>query len=263
MAELNPWDLLRHGDAKEGIALIRESYPRDPSASHIMQLGVGYLWVGDYQAASDHFEDAIKTDRLPVAIYYGMSGVAHWCLEYPGTAVRVWNRGLDAPFTDGGGGVHLPLLMVVGAILRIEMFRKEAEGILKERMEDPQRKQWLKNWPGPLAKFAIGAIDNKALAELCIARTERETLHRKWLAEFYMGVIEYGRGALSPTDLREVMRKTADTSTPELSDERNFLTRVWSEEFFIARHEASLEMPRWLQLLQGAAPPPWFRQGRD
>jgi hypothetical protein len=47
------------------------------------------------------------------------------------------------------------------------------------------------------------------------------------------------------------MERMADTSGPEWAEERNFLGLLWSEEFFVARHEASVTSAQPAGLLKG------------
>lgn len=231
------WDHLRYGDAEQGLTLIREAYKRKPSASHIMELGVAYLWVRSYEAAAKHFETANQTHIHTMARFYGMAGVAKWCVDDLVGAVEQWHTGLAAQYADVAGGVHLPLLLWVAGTLKARIFpRAEAERLLSDKVRGPRSK----SWPGPIASFTLGLIDEATMAAVCVER-EREVLDREWLTQFYRGLIAFNRGKLSPTELKEVMRRTADASRPEWSDEQNFLTLPWSEEFFIARHEAGLD----------------------
>lgn len=236
MDSQNPWDHLRQKSAEPGLAILRERYKREPSGSHIVELGVAYLWVGDYQEAEQHFRYAIKTHPTPGDIFYGMAGAAKWCTDEPGAAVRHWHAGLDSPYAVGGVGIHLPLLLFLASILRPGVYPQEdAARVLLKRIEDPR----VKYWPGPLAKFVLGLGDEKTLSGLCTGANELDTLHRKWLAQFYKAVLECDRGTLTPTEFKTRMQETADTSRSEWSEEGNFLSLLWSEEFFIARYEAS------------------------
>lgn len=236
MSSQNAWALLRQGDLEQGLALMREAYIRDPTTSQIMRLGVGYLWAEDYQAAWKHFQDAIQKYPLSISAFYGMAGAAKWCLDQPDAAVAHWHEGLDARHADGGIGIHLPLLLLVASILRPSIFpRSEAQQILSIRINDPRANYW----PGPLAKFVLGLIDERTLSQMCIGKSERETLHQKWLARFYESLLEFDGGRMHVTELKTAMRRAADTSQPEWAEERNFLRLLWSEEFFIARREAS------------------------
>jgi len=217
---------------------MREGYAHAPDASHIMQLGVAYLWVKDYHAAWDHFQHAIQMHRHTVDLFYGMAGVAQWCMDEPDAAVKHWQSGLDAEYADGAGGIHLPLLLFIASILRPATFsRNEAEQLLKKRARDPR----VKNWPGPLAKFVLTLLSEEALEEMSKEKAGREiSPSRKWLIEFYKNVLELGRGNLKPERFKKQMERIVDTTQPEWLDEGNFLRLLWNEEFFIGRHEAFL-----------------------
>ena len=230
------WQLVRYGNAEEGLELMREAHRRDPSASHVMRLGAGYLWASNYKAAEKHFQDAIRTHSFTISSFYEMEGAASWCADDPDRAVRVWQEGLGSQFADAGVAIILPLLLFVASVLRPNVFsRKKAEQILKKQLENPRAE----SWPGPLADFVLGRIDEEILEQRCVHKRERTTLHRRWQAQFYEDVIEFARGNLEQTLFRGLMQRTADTSRPEWAEEGNFLTLLWSPEFFIARHEAS------------------------
>jgi hypothetical protein len=233
----SPWDHIRYGDAEKGLALLKEAYIRDPSASETMELGVAYLWVGSYQVAAEHFQRANQTHSHTMDVFYGMAGAAKWCLNDFSAAVELWHTGLGAQYADFAGGVHLPLLLWVTSVLKPKVFpRTKAENLLKQKVKDTR----IKSWPGPIARFILGLIDEATMAAVCVER-ERETLDRKWLTQFYRGLIAFNQGNMRPGELKERMRRTADASLPEWSNEQNFLTLPWSEEFFIARHEAALD----------------------
>ncbi|HSZ62833.1 MAG TPA: hypothetical protein VK828_13605 [Terriglobales bacterium] len=217
---------------------MREGYARDPSASHIMRLGVGYLWTEKYQAAWEHFQYAMQRDPFTTARFFGMAGAAKWCVEEPDAAVRFWESGLDSQFADGAGGVHLPLLLWVASILRPNVFsRSDANQLLERKVKDPR----VKNWPGALAQFALHQIDEKTLEERSTQGNSRETApSRDWLIAFYRRVLDLYRGDLNPKEFKGLMQRMTDTSAPRWSEERSLLSLLWNEEFFIARHEASI-----------------------
>jgi hypothetical protein len=238
MNRISPWHFLRDKDPKRGLALILEAYPQEPTPSYVMQLGIAYLWVRDYAAAGEHFQAAIRTDRHPPNSFYGMGGVAKWCIGDSVEAVKLWRAGdLDAHFADAGGlGITLPLLLFVASILQPEVFsRADACNILNAKIKDPR----VKNWPGPLARFVLDPDDEYTLPGV----HDRDTQHRKWLKHFYEAILEFNRKNSSLRGFRERMMALADTSQPEWSEEKSFLSLLWSEEFFIARHESSLMSP--------------------
>jgi hypothetical protein len=160
-----PWDLLRYGNVDQGLALLLNAYKRVPSASHILELGIAYLWVGDYLAGWEHFQTAIERFPRSTSSFYGMAGIAQWCLNEPSQAVNYWSAGLDTRFADGAGGVQLPLLLLTASIVKPEVFpREEAERILRSKTKNPL----LKNWPGPLVEFVLGILDKKTLEEMSV-----------------------------------------------------------------------------------------------
>ena len=46
----NVWPLLRFGRDDRALLSLRDAYEREPNPSHIMELGVAYLWASDYGA---------------------------------------------------------------------------------------------------------------------------------------------------------------------------------------------------------------------
>jgi hypothetical protein len=117
-SDLNPWHLLRYGDAEQALALLRRVYARQSTPSHIMELGVAYLWTGDYDSARAHFNDAIRKFPRSMSSFYGMAGVAEWCMGECAAAVGDWRAGLNARFADAAGlGIRLPLLLFTASVL--------------------------------------------------------------------------------------------------------------------------------------------------
>jgi hypothetical protein len=194
------------------------------------------MWAGDYTVACQHFHQAIETYQQRTDIFYGMAGAAKWCMEAPDAATKYWLSGIDAPYAVGGSVVRLPLLLFAASILRPGIFpRQEAESIMRQKVKDPRAK----NWPGPLAKFVLSLIDESSLSE---SGKENEALpHRMWLAIFYKRLLDLSREKLNLAEFRSMMREMVETSRVEWSKEAHFFYLMRCEEFFIARHEASLK----------------------
>jgi hypothetical protein len=232
-----PWQLLQAGYDAEAIRRLREAYERDvTSASHIMTLGVAYLWVQDYLAAWKHFDSANQR-RPKHAPFFGMAGAARWCLDDPEASVREWRAGLKSGYADGAGGVDLPLLLFFASVVKPELFdHREAENLLANRMENPL----IHNWPGPLAEFVSGRIDVETLRRRCIGVDDDSTFICMWRADFYIGVLQRVSG--NAEHFQDMMRKTATTSPDDfdLAKRRRYLRKLWHPEFFIARHRAGL-----------------------
>jgi tetratricopeptide (TPR) repeat protein len=232
----NHWHLLRHGDKISGLVLIQEVYKRAATPSHIMELGVAYLWTEDYSLAAAHFNNAIRQFPRSMSSFYGMAGAAQWCIgEYP-AAVDFWREGLNTEYVDAAGlGASLPLLLFVASILVPDVFpRTRAEGILVEKAKD----QRAARWPGTLLRFVLDPNSPQDTLALVSTSKEFEKKHRDWVIRFYRHILKFDEGSLTPMQLKEVMQSLADTSQPSCSDDDYFLSLMWNEEFFIARHIA-------------------------
>ena len=236
MKTKDPWHLLRKGKIESGLKQCLRAYKREPySPSAIMELGVAYLWAQEYQEALEHFGHSIDQYPRYYSCFYGMAGTAMWCLDHPDEAVRQWSDGLKARYADTNGlGMQMPLLLYMASVLEAESYSKaSAEALLREKTKDRRRNEW----PGPIARWLLGQIDNKELMERCPGVDEVETCNHHWLADFYLGVRWQAEG--KQQRFNEIMRKLVDTDRPEWSHHDFFLARMWSEQFFIARRCAS------------------------
>jgi hypothetical protein len=89
--------------------------------------------------------------------------------------------------------------------------------------------------------FVLNLIDERTAEKHSIQGSSREAPpNRRWLVEFYRYVLELDRADLKPKEFQGLMRRMADTSSPKWCEEANFLRLLWSEEFYIARREASV-----------------------
>jgi tetratricopeptide (TPR) repeat protein len=230
------WNLLRFGTAQQAKAALREihhAYTQNSDASHIMELGAAYLWIQQYATAHEHFEAAIERHPTRVTDFYGMAGTAKWCMGENGEAVKCWLGGLDAEFADTNGlGIHLPLLLFYASIMRPDIYSQQsARKILSAKSKDRR----IEAWPGPIARWLLGQLNDQEFRQQWNGFDGVDSLDRQWLAGFYQSVLWHGQGKHSA--FNESMRKLADTSSPEWTNETFFLARMWGEEFFLARNE--------------------------
>ena len=256
MEHVSPWPLLRGGrdEQEQGLRLVQQAYTGDPFfGSAIMTLGVALLWLGRYAEAWEHFHSVIATAPRVSDSYYGMAGVAKWCLGRPDEAVSEWRAGLKAEYAGASGlNVGSPLLLFFAAVREPNVFdRKLAERLLLETTKDRR----IKNWPAPIVRLVLDQISEAEFDNACrgiepgitdknpfVRHSPEQTSDCLWLAEFYRSVLALERGALS--EFQDSMRKISDTSQPEWQDERNvFTVRIWHEEFFLARYEATAFKP--------------------
>ena len=251
MERVNPWPLLRgeKAEQEQGLQLARQAYNEQPYASEAMTLGVALLWLARYADAWEHFHSRIETASRAGDNDYGMAGVAKWCLGKPDDAVSEWRAGLKAEYARTSGlGVRMPLLLFFAAIREPRVFdRRSAEKLLRETTADIR----IRNWPGPIASwFSIKSA--KPNFKIIVRHTAGDmgrnpfTRHKphevsncQWLAEFYRTTLALEHGK-SISDFKGSMEKLSDTSQPEWQDKNVFTVRIWCEEFFLARNEATI-----------------------
>jgi hypothetical protein len=227
----DPWILLRAQMVNEGLKALQKVLDTKQSPSHIMEMGVAYMWVGHFAVAKDHFETGIAKCHGNMSSFYGMAGTAKWCLGEFEKAVETWRHGLAADFSDTAGlGVRLPLLLWFASIVKPETYNtNSATSLLKDKCSDLR----IKEWPGPLARFILGDNDESELPIQGKHDGIDESANRLWETEFYKAVGQLARGR--SYEYQSTLLKLTDTKEPDWSNDDFFLARVWSEEFFLAR----------------------------
>jgi len=164
-----------------------------------------------------------------------MAGVAKWCLGEPQEAIAIWRAGLDAKYARAAGlCVRMPLLLLFASILKPGFAdRRFAEGLLLKLSKDVR----INNWPAPIALLMLDRISEAQFEDHLRDSKPQETRERRWLAAFYKGLVDYE--PQGPVEFKGLMRELSHTSRPEWQDEAVLLSRIWNEEFFLARHEAT------------------------
>jgi hypothetical protein len=252
MERINPWPLLRgeKEQREEGMRLVQQTYYNQPnSPPHIMQMGIALLWLEKYNEAWRHFRSKIESNPFMSGDGdYGMAGVAKWCLGKPHEAVLEWRAGLKAKYARASGlGIRVPLLLFFTAVRRPNVFDKgEAKKLIREKLGDIR----IRNWPGPIARLVLDQISQAEFENHCrgikpgdtdknpfLRHSPEETGNCLWLAEFYRSVLGLEDGTL--LDFQNSMGRLSDTSQSEWQDEDIFVSRLWHEEFFLARYEAT------------------------
>lgn len=238
MKSKSVWPLLRAGKAEreQGLELCREAYARNPDGSHTMQLGIALLWVKQYASAWEHFQAAIeKHPNKAFDSEFGMAGVARWCLGERREAVAAWVLGLKAKYAGSAGlGLSMPLLLFFASVITPEMYDiATSRKLMLEKSKDIR----IKSWPGPIVQRILGQINDGEFLRHCQGRDERDLRDNLWQAGFYRSLMQFEASNIS--DFRESMQKLTDIQQPEWQAEDAFLSRIWKEEYFLARQEAS------------------------
>lgn len=239
----SPCDFMQHGDAEKALLLSKERHTLEHSPSSHVQLGVAFLWSGDYEAATEHFVRQIEKTEKPVIRSEGdylYLGTARWCVADYTSAVKHWQAGIRAPYAIGGVCTHSPLLLMLASILRPGLFdRTKAEEMLSKKANDPRAQYW----PGTLAQYVAGLIDNDALEaswEGNISRYDKGVLpDRKWLTAFYKALLKLGHGGINESDFRQTLLSMVEPSQFQSWRSAEFFNLTRHQEFYIARYEAS------------------------
>lgn len=226
------WERMRLGDADGALDQMRVEFSCNPDSSHLISLGIGYLWCHKYKEAANHFTAAISSRPKYMDTIYAMAGVAWWCLDRRTAAVDVWRDGIGCEFQDPSG-IGVVLLLYFAAVLEPKLVtRAEVEAMLSKCLTLPQASIW----PGALGKYLLHKCDRDELDSECNGGYRDENMIRNWYTAFYRGVIAYANGDLGRYHI--AMRDVADLSRPEWEVRQFFFSAVWSEEFFLARHES-------------------------
>jgi hypothetical protein len=229
------WTLLRQGRTELGIRLMRESFDAEATPSTAMELGNAYLFVRDYQAAWEHFDEFNRSGHSSADVFLAMAGTAQWCMNLANDAVATWHVGVSAEYTDLAGGITTPLLLYFASSVQSDQFSGMREEIL-ELLRSRVQSRFAKRWPGPIAEYSVGHIDETALQARWESEGDAGSAFYRWWSSFYIGLRELEAGRTR--EWSAVLRNMLDMSNPEWSNERYFLRCVWRPEFFLARHEA-------------------------
>lgn len=241
MENVDSWILLRgnEGERKMGLLQNQQKYTQYQNGSNTMSLGISYLWLYQYQLAWEHFRRAILTRGAKGDAYFGMAGVAMWCLGRPSEAVAEWRAGLKANYSRSGGlNIRIPLLLYFASVVKPEVFEHTSARELMLKKTGDRR---MKNWPGPMARWLLGQITEEDFQSQCNGTDAANVLDHQWLASFYRSALRSEPSKTS--EFKESMWRLTDMSGPEWLDQDYFLSRVWSEEFFLARYEAKRTEP--------------------
>lgn len=229
------WELMRDGQRSSAIEVMMQEYLEKDLPTNAIQLGVGLLWLGQYDDAAMHFHQ--YNERYPgqLAHTYNLAGAARWCQLDLAEAVETWQAGMDCQYADSAGGVESALLLLFAETSRPSLFNNQTSmSIIEARLEDPRSRRW----PGPLAAYAVGRIDRAMVESEAVWRDDYVTRLRGWKIEFWTGVIAARAGRTA--DFRRQMEFVSALSWRDYDDNRSlFIDKLWGPEYYLAR--ASLE----------------------
>jgi lipoprotein NlpI len=166
------------------IDVLRARYERDPSYQTGSDLGIALVLNGHHDQAQVLFQKMTEDDADSDDSFIWL-GAVFWLLGNSPSAVGTWLAGLTCKYTDGGGGMHIPLLLYFAAIRDQRAFdKKKAIALIKQRAAS----DWADNWPGPIGRFLAGAVSEKQLLEIAAQESDPNLPLEVAQAHFYLGV---------------------------------------------------------------------------
>ena len=206
-----------------------------------MELGVAYFLTHEYQLAFQHYEGFIRKHPHHADIIYGMAGTALWCLDQRLNAIQMWRDGLRCRYSDAAGGISNLLMLYCASIVdpSVEETTKIKQ-TLAVKIQDPRAD----TWPGPLARYVLGRIDEDRLQAECADFNVGEAETRKVEVSFYNEL----RKSYShdPNHFVSEMRRISKMSWNDyLISKHVFFGKVWRPTFHLARHFAKHSALSW------------------
>jgi hypothetical protein len=243
----DPWELVQTRQYEAAIREYSRLHETKGGRMWLFNRGITYLLMTDYPAALADFKQMIETEesRLRGDSDYIHSGICCWCMNRTEEALRFWREGLTAPYTDAGGGVAVPALLLYGAErLQDRSLRNEANRHLKRRWQKHLRRQPIRHdrrqitrddlihpgllaWPGAIVPFLLGKVDQTEFWQNA-GNAGNDVLQARWqcAAHFYVGLRGLCEGNFS--EFQDGMNRCATSGHFEL--EHVFYLARWEVE---------------------------------
>jgi tetratricopeptide (TPR) repeat protein len=223
----DPWNLVLAGEFARALLELTKAVTEAPdSLLHRMNRGVCLLALHRLENALEDFESAARTHPENAAGFV-KAGVVLWWLRERQQAVSRWREALNASYTDAAG-IEVPALLLFTAT------REEDESLevdATRRLKKQARGSRIRCWPGPIAQFLLGEMDEESLLNLT-SRTP--ILHERELAQahFWIGVQRERQG--DSRGYRESLAAVVEKGTP------SHRSVILEHEFWLARAELEL-----------------------
>jgi tetratricopeptide (TPR) repeat protein len=229
---MDPWDLIDEDHYAEAVDAFKKRLKRDKRGLNYYNRGIAYLNLGEYDNALADFQAADDRSEYSSDGYLQSVGVAHWLAGRESQAAATWEdlviaiERAEIQYTDGAGGVGSPcLLWFAGVRLGQANLGELARRVLKNKVNTEVGRNWcIDNWPGPIARFLLGQMDEERLRERIGAvpiLRERELCQ----AEFYIGVRAHQVGDRFAA--KKAFRRAAQLHAAKIEN-----------EYYLAKHES-------------------------
>jgi hypothetical protein len=209
--------------------------------SNYFNLGAVHMWSGDYQSALTLFDDQIREAlprNPPADAAFGMAGAAAWCLGDEKSAVSYWQDGTTSGYAVAGANTRTSLLLYAASVLKPDTFPAEAaRKLLREKVS-----HWrVKNWPGPLAQYIVGAVPEEEAEPKTAYRDNdpAEPNPHSWQFAFYKLLKSSAASANGMRTLESGFQNLLNVKGSQYLAGINFFYFLRLEEFYLARHWSS------------------------
>jgi tetratricopeptide (TPR) repeat protein len=227
---MDPWKLIEKRRYLGAIEAFTRRLRREPSENNYAGRAEAYFNLKDYNPALADFHAANAAAMHTSTHYLERIGVVNWLAGRLNTAAGTWldlvldtERGKIA-YADGAGGVQPGCLLWFAAVSlgRTDLLTP-ARRLLEKKVNTKAGTNWcIENWPGPIAMFLLGALDESQLREKLIdvpIAHERELCQ----AEFYVGVKSLQHGDV--IQARRAFRRSASLHDASIENEYDLAQR--------------------------------------
>lgn len=218
------WELFESGRYEEAIRQLKEDCKRRDRAPDLGTAPVALMLLGRIADAQKAYERLIVDDSNS-ARWFHRSGVVAWMTGKYKRAVSLWQQALKCGYSDGGRGVHAPLLLYFAGVRRPRLFdASESMRMIESRAGHGPQDIW--NWPRPLGWLVLGDVDEIELRSRLESDPQPYTPYFLHQVDFYLGVLALAQG--DRRRYREKMEQCAVLIAPQCA---------FNEEYFLAQAE--------------------------
>jgi tetratricopeptide (TPR) repeat protein len=230
---MKPWDLFEAGLYREAIAGYTRMLRRDESEQVYAGRAEAFFKLKDYDRALTDLHAANAVSQYTTDAYFERIGVVNWLARRENTAAGTWHDLVLATergriqYADAAGGVEPGCLLWFAAVsLGRSDLLNPARSLLEKKAKEPRGEYArTENWPGPVAMFLLGMLNEAQLRENITDVTDVPIVHERELcqAEFYIGVKALEGGDVLAA--RKAFRKAAALRDASIENEYDLAQR--------------------------------------
>jgi tetratricopeptide (TPR) repeat protein len=211
---MDAWKLLETGQPRKAIEAFTRKLRREPTDINYSSRAEAYIQLKEYDNALADLHCANAVAVWTSTEYFERIGVVNWLARREFLAAATWlelvlaiERG-KIEYTDAAGGVEPGCLLWFAAVsLGYEELLVAARRLLEAKVARGEGRNWtIENWPGPLAMFLLGSMDEAEVRER-ISDSDVPILRERELCqtEFYVAVraLEQGDTNKATKDFRK------------------------------------------------------------